>query len=356
MKAFRSLIEALGWERVFIIAERQGLSALCLDAVQQDADLSARIVSSQVEKQRMLKMYGASLQMERQYAKYEDAVTSLSNFASDCGLRMLVLKGYGLSLNYPKPAHRPCGDIDVYVLSSTDAFQGYELLNEAVGEKLGIKVDVSSRHHSCFAYKGFMVENHITVMDPDSHKEYQELNKLLSEEAGKGVREVNGVLLPSFRFYSIHLLAHMAGDFASTGTNLRKLLDWVTFVESAKDAGGVDWNYVFATAESFGMLPFLNAINDICVRYLGCSSDLFPTRIKDSRKDTFHNFSNRVFNELIKVPEPILHPSQTNIIRYCWVKGRRFMQNRWKHKMVYQESPWKSLVRLARRTIKARGK
>ena len=65
MKAFRSLIEALGWERVFIIAERQGLSALCLDAVQQDADLSARIVSSQVEKQRMLKMYGASLQMER---------------------------------------------------------------------------------------------------------------------------------------------------------------------------------------------------------------------------------------------------------------------------------------------------
>lgn len=28
---------------------------------------------------------------------------------------MMVLKGYGLSLNYLKPSHRPCGDIDIWL-------------------------------------------------------------------------------------------------------------------------------------------------------------------------------------------------------------------------------------------------
>lgn len=357
MKAVRSLIEILGWKRLCDIAQSQGLSALCLDSIQQDKGLYESIISSLAEKNRMLKMLGASVQLESLYIKYEDAVKELSSFAMGCGLRMVILKGYGLSLNYPVPAHRPCGDIDVYVVPEPGDFRdcGYKLLDKAVSQNLGINVDVSSVHHSRFIYKGFMVENHRTIIDPDSHQENEAINKLLASEVIDGIREVNGVLLPSVRFNSIHLLVHMAGDFASVGTNLRKLLDWVTFVESSAAAGdAIEWDLVFETAESFGMLPFLNSINDICVRYMGCAPDLFPTRIKSNSEDAFSKVSDRVFNELIKTPDPILHPSQTNIIKYCWVKGCRFIQNRWKHKMVYQESTWKSLVRLARRTIKAK--
>lgn len=211
------------------IAEMQGLSALYLDAVQQDEEMSARIVSSPENKNQMLRMLGTSVLMEHRYVKYEKAVKELSTFAAECGLLMVVLKGYGLSLNYSVPAHRPCGDIDVYV----EGDFGHRLLDDAVRQKMGIKVDKTSRHHSRFAIKGFMVENHITVMDPDSHKEYLDLNRLLSIEVVRGVREVNGILLPSSRFYGIHLLAHMAGDCASTGTNLRNLLDWATFVYRA---------------------------------------------------------------------------------------------------------------------------
>lgn len=345
MKVFAGLIEILGWDKVFYIAERQGLSAMLMDAIQQDKDLAARIVSSDEQKKRMLRMLGASVQMERQYTMYEEAVQRLSAFATECGLQMVILKGYGLSLNYPVPAHRPCGDIDVYVLSSDLSSCGHLLLDEAVKRKKGINVDVSSRHHSRFSFMGFMVENHLTVMDPDSHKEYIELNKLLSEEIGKGMREVNGVLLPSFRFYSIHQLAHMAGDFASTGTNLRRLLDWATFVDSAQAAGGVDWDFVYATADMVGMLPFLNAINDICVRYLGYDKDLFPVRCEMEKLQSFIQLSDRVFADLIACHEPVLYPSQTNIFRYAWVKGRQFIRNRWKYEMVYKENAWKAMFR-----------
>lgn len=352
MKAFASLICSLGLERAFDILEEQGLSAFCLDAVQQDKELSALVRSSAEQKQRMLRMLGSSVQMERQYAMYEEAVKGLSAFAAESGLRMLVLKGYGLSLNYPVPAHRPCGDIDVYVLSPDKTTNGFRLLDEAVRQQMGIKVDVSSMHHSRFAFKGFMVENHITVMDPDSHKENEELNKLLAEEACKGIREVNGVLLPSFRFYSIHLLAHMAGDFASTGTNLRRLLDWATFVNRAQVEEGVDWDFVFMTAERFGMLPFLNAINDICVRYLGYRADLFPVKIPSDKINAFQNLSDRVFADLIKKHEPVLRPSQTNIFCYAWVKGTRFLRNRWKYDMVYNENFWESLIHLGCRSFR----
>ena len=37
--------------------------------------------------------------MERQYIMYEEAVQRLSAFATECGLHMVILKGYGLSLN-----------------------------------------------------------------------------------------------------------------------------------------------------------------------------------------------------------------------------------------------------------------
>lgn len=346
MKTFTSFIASLGWKRVCDIAEMQGLSALCLDAIQQDKELSARIVSSPEGKKQMLRMLGASVLQERQYAKYEKAVKGLSAFAAECDLQMVVLKGYGLSLNYPTPAHRPCGDIDVYVVSSAEEACEYRLLDNAVEQKLGIKVDGSSQHHSRFVFNGVMVENHITVMDPDSHKEYFELNRLLAAEAVMGVREVNGILLPSFRFYSIHLLAHMAGDFASTGTDLRRLLDWATFVYSAQATGNMEWDFVFATAERFGMLPFLNAINDICVRYLGYTEEMFPVCVEAKRMRSFQKISERVFADLTVCHEPVLHPSQTNVFHYAWVKGVRFVRNHWKYKMVYKESAWKALVRL----------
>lgn len=89
---------------------------------------------------------------------------------------------------------------------------GFKKLDAAVSEKLGIKVDEHSSHHSTFVFKGLTVESHKPVMSPDSYTEYEKLDQLLADLAGEGLREVNGVLLSSTKFNSIHLLAHMAGE------------------------------------------------------------------------------------------------------------------------------------------------
>lgn len=94
------------------------------------------------------------------------------------------------------------------------------------------------------------------------------------------------------------------------------------------------------------MLPFLNAINDICVRYLRYPEKLFPVRVDSEKIWSFQKLSEKVFADLTACHEPVLHPSQTDIFHDIWVKGMRFFRNRWKYEMVYKESAWKALARL----------
>ena len=348
MHIFKSLYNNVGLTEGSSIVEKQGLSALCLDEINQDQEFCKMFTSSPEGKKQMYKMVGTTVKMERHFALYEQAVKDLSAFARKYGLQMIVLKGYGLSLNYPVPEHRASGDIDVYIVSSDECYpmSDYKLLDSAIANDLGLKVDECRSHHSRFYFEGFLVENHKTVIDPDRHKENIELNRLLAQEIRRGIRSVNDVLLPSVKFNSIHLLSHMSRDFASTGTNLRRLLDWAMFVESSyQQQNRIDWDFVFDTATQFGMLPFLNAINDICVRYAGFPCEMFPIRNEEQRIGKLQKVSDRVFIDLIKGRKPEILPSQNNILHYGRVKYMRFFKNLWKYKMVFKESAWKSLIR-----------
>lgn len=71
---------------------------------------------------------------------------------------MMLLKGYGLSICWPVPEHRPVGDIDIYLglADSGCAFGHKNIWKEAdkvVSEKLGIKVDNTHHHHSIYFLK-----------------------------------------------------------------------------------------------------------------------------------------------------------------------------------------------------------
>lgn len=348
MHIFKSLYNNVGLTEGSSIVEKQGLSALCLDEISQDQEFGKMFTSSPEGKKQMYKMVGTTVKMEKHFVQYEQAVKDLSAFARKYGLQMIVLKGYGLSLNYPVPEHRASGDIDVYVVSSDECspISYYKLLDSAIANDLGLKVDECSSHHSRFYFDGFLVENHKTVIDPDRHKENIELNQLLAQEISRGIRRVNDVFLPSVRFNSIHLLSHMSRDFASTGTNLRRLLDWAMFVETSyQQQNRIDWDFVFDTATKFGMLPFLNAINDICVRYAGFPCEMFPIRIEEQSEAEFHKLSDRVFIDLINGTKTDILLSQHNILLYGSVKCVRFLKNLWKYNMVYNEIALKSLMR-----------
>ena len=79
---------------------------------------------------------------------HKDIIAELSSFLQKHDIPMLLLKGYGLSLFWPKPDSRPIGDIDIYT------FGKWEETDRVICQKLGIKSNTSHHKHSELHYKG----------------------------------------------------------------------------------------------------------------------------------------------------------------------------------------------------------
>ena len=63
----------------------------------------------------MLQWIGNVLQgYENRFELYCHTIADLANFYNSQNIKMMVLKGYACSLDWPKPEHRPCGDIDIW--------------------------------------------------------------------------------------------------------------------------------------------------------------------------------------------------------------------------------------------------
>lgn len=322
----------INWQEVASLAKSQGVYGVCLDAVQflQVGQRPDRIV--------LLDWIGQVFSMEKVYGKYTAAIKSFGKFCESQNIPVLLMKGYGCSLNYPKPNHRPCGDIDIYL------GRNKEFLERLILSK-GARINYDNEHHAVFSYQGFTVESHDTVMDANNHKSNAYINELLEELAVASIldgSDKKGLVLPSSAFNSIHLLRHMASDFAEVRTTLRHVLDWATFVA----ANEVDWNFVQDVAKKSNMIKFLDAINGICVHHLGYPETVFPVSGRDE------NLENRVLNEILTCTDGV-NPPGRNInlwkkVQYGVSKTKRLWRNRWKYAIVYDESLWDAFLWKAR--------
>ena len=151
--------ETVYWDELWTLAERQGLSAVVVDG-------NERVLERQrPPKELLLQWIGEVLHSyEYRYKLYNRTIAELAGFYREHGLNMMILKGYACSLDWPKPEHRPCGDIDIW--QSGKQKEGDALLES---EK-GIKIDDSHEHHTVFYWQDFMVENHYDFIDVHHRK------------------------------------------------------------------------------------------------------------------------------------------------------------------------------------------
>lgn len=263
---------------------------------------------------------------EGRYAAYEKAIGSLAGFYNRHGFKMMVLKGYACSLDWPKPEHRPCGDIDIWQFGKqTEA-------DAVLAKEKGVKIDTSHHHHTVFEWDGFSVENHYDFINVHHHKSNAEFEKILKHlgEDDSYTVEVKGekVYLPSPNLHALFLLKHLMMHFASEGIMLRQVVDWGFFVE--KNGKDVDWDYVLDVLDQFGMHQMFIIINAICVGDLGFDVAYFPTVQFDS------NLKDRVLKEILAPKYSASVPK--NIFSRIAFKVRRWRDNEWKHQLCYKES------------------
>lgn len=326
-------INVKDWNSLKALADEQGLSAIVVDGINLLPE------GMRPPKELTLQWIGTVLQnFEYRYADYERAIGELAMSYQSHGIKMMVLKGYGLSLNYPVPHHRPCGDIDTW------NFGKQQEADEVLKKDYGISIDTSEHHHTVFFWKNFMVENHYDMLITTATKANMELEPLLKELAMDDSHTIDikgvNVYIPSENFNALFLLRHMLMHFVACGINLRNILDWAFFWE--KHGKNVDVEWYREVLEQYNMSAFFGIVNAICVEDLGFNPNIFPSV---------------QFNSLLK--ERVLQ--DTLFPKYNWIDAHRlsffprllFKYNRWKdaswkRELCYNESDWSSFCRSVR--------
>lgn len=330
-----ALPENVDWDAVRTLAEKQGLYAVVLDGIEKLP------VSARPPQEFLLEWIGEVLQgYEYQYEQYCKTIAKLAGFYNRHGYKMMVLKGYACSLDWPKPHHRPCGDIDVWL------FGKQEESDSILAKEKDIEIDDSHEHHTIFQWRAFTVENHYDFIDirhRASSPQLEAIFKELGSEANLNENDISvgkkipcvelcgeKVYLPSTNLHALFLLRHAMEHFASTELTIRQLLDWAFFVE--KHTKEIDWKWLQGILEEFGMTPAFNMFNGICVEDFGFNAEIFPI----VQFDPF--LKERVFNDILE-PE-FSGETPKFMIPRLFFKFHRWNANGWKNELCFKESMW----------------
>ena len=324
------ITDDIDWTSIKALAERHGLLAIVLDGIDAGQSLSnsrGLSVQDSLPLQMKLEWIGEVLQnYEARYADYRSKIGQLATFYNQHGYKLMVLKGYGLSLNWPNPKHRPCGDIDIY------AFGEYKTADEALHKELGVKIEKGHHHHTVFEWKGYSVENHYDFVNVHYGHKNAELETIFKELAKDDSHstEIDSekVYLPSPNLHALFLLRHCMQDFASAEMNLRQVLDWAFFIE--KHTSVIDWEWLVEVVKKFKMTDFFNCLNAICVGDLGFDVKIFP----NVRYDPF--MKEKVLNEILSPSFPREEPK--SLFPRLTYKCRRWKGNAWKQELCYHDS------------------
>ena len=321
------LPDTIDWQAIQVLAMKHGLDAVVLDGIEKLPE------KKRPPQALLLQWIGEVLQnYEQRYEVYCRTIAELAEFYNTHHYKMMILKGYACSLDWPKPNHRPCGDIDIWL------FGQQKYADIFLQERKGIDVDVSHHHHTVFYWNKFMVENHYDFLNVHHHKSNKALEAILKDlgRDDSHYEQLYGewVYLPSSKLHALFLLRHMMSNFASTGMLLRQLLDWAFFVE--KHSKDVNWEWLLENLEKYGMMPLFQLFNAICVEDLGFSSSIFPT----IQFDTY--LKGRVLNDILS-PE-FNEKEMGGIISRTIFKYRRWKANQWKHKLCFNESMFSAFL------------
>ncbi len=304
----------------------QGVSAFIYDGLRIAIEKKT-IPPDAVVRNVKMSLFANALQIEEAHQHHTRIISKLAEFYAEYGIKMMVLKGYGLSLLYPHPNHRPCGDIDIWL------FGEQERADKLLHEKKGVGIDYGHQHHTVFFVDGVMIENHFEFVNVISHLSNndieQELHKIIDKEQFIPDNNINNVYYPSANFNALFLLRHTAAHFASSEIALRHVTDWAMFVKHHHKE--IDWDWLYDFAKKQNMHRFLHCLNAICVDYIGFPLNIFPNLARDKELEA------RVMMDILQPAYP-----ERSDLRKCWWKNyaytlRRWWGNRWKHRIVYRE-------------------
>lgn len=300
----------------------QGVAAVAVDGLQRSLELREENLELSLDSLELedlkYEWFGACFENEQSYEEHLETIGKLASCYGEQSVRMLLLKGYGLSLNYPVPEHRTSGDIDIYLYGKGG------LGDALVRERFGCEVKQNEDKHSVFSVGQVTVENHACFVNDTVHPSLKGLNDFLVSEAEKGLMHTIGgsqFVIPSAMFNALFIPFHCAGHFVHGEATVRQLCDWACFVR--RYGAEVDWDKVRELAERYGFWKFYCCLNGIVKDCLGVPEECLLDWPRDKDLEA-------------RVLEEILAPR--NVVTSLAGKVYRFFASSWKYRMVHNDS------------------
>ena len=331
--------QAIDWREVIRLSYEQKVSALAVDGLKASGyDPREGKSGRQLEElNAVLKPWFEDVKnTEDSYSYYHTVLSTLCQIFSANGIRTIILKGYGLSLNYPVPCHRRSGDIDIFLIDK-DGKPAAERGDEIIRQFLNLNVTRNNgTHHSAVSFKGIAVENHYELRGPflktDAEKIfYGRLKELVMKDIVP-IEYVAGAYSPSPTFNALYLMRHMIGNLSNRSINFRQMMDWVTFIRIHGD--DVDWKLVEEIQKDARLFRFASDMKAVITKAF------YPEKVSSA-------VNNDMIDKLLAYIVKPTQPGRTIIRRLTF-----YYRNRWMTRYLFDENWRKLLAQAVKRCLK----
>ena len=313
------------WKECQRMAVAQGVMALAWDAVLR--------LPKHLQPPLNLKLTWAMAveRYEERYLRYCKAISELSAFYAEHGIRTIQLKGVGFSTLYPNPSHREGGDIDIYTYSANQSqlsdVEANRLADTLMGHP-GIDAEGFYYKHSNFHYKGIPIENHKCFLNIKEIKEAATANEVLLRELKpeKATLAEGEILVPSATFNTLFIAFHSLQHYGS-GLSLHQLCDWAMILKHY----GLKMPKEMMHYERF--MRGVQAMTLLCQRYLGVSPALNADEAssnasKAQAQRAIEAMAEVMFSEIMHPRYPVLEPVSSKIGIVVYKTKRLFYTHR----------------------------
>lgn len=207
--------------------------------------------------------------------KMKKIIASVFGALRENDIPAILLKGYGLSVNYPYPQLRQNGDIDIYI--------GEELYLDSyrVLKKLADEIDSETTIWKSKHYHATIDEVVVEVHRFCEVLPIKRYNRFFQSFAFQGMSESISisesdidVKIPEVTFNSLYILVHLFSHFMTEGVGIRQLCDWTMHL--SKNWKQINVNMLADMLDKLNIRRAWNIFAEISVTYLGYPEDSMP--------------------------------------------------------------------------------
>ena len=201
------------------------------------------------------------------------------------GIETVLLKGYGLSLLYPKTEMREYGDIDLYV-GEENYDRTVALVRRTYPQAYWFSEEHISHHFLMQLDENYdlVAEFHNMAMDLPGMKRAEQAFTVFTLRELQSVRTISldgiDIAVPSVRFNAVYVFIHAWHHFSGNGVGVRQLADWMLCLHELAQTLSAEEKQAYAhdlerLLRRMSMLQIWQTFGCVIVRHLGLPKEEF---------------------------------------------------------------------------------